>query len=149
MDHQVIPQERKETPAEAVMIGAIRGLLAGGFMTLYVLLAGMVVADSDWAYVRYLDLAHSGSPGQTIFIQLVVSAAFGAAFGFFCYWSRPVQEGWLPTWLAGMAYGMALWVLAVALILPRDHFTLNPLASVYLLFAYLVYGLILGLRQKA
>jgi hypothetical protein len=148
MDHHNIPDEKIESPVEAVVNGAFLGLLAGGFMALYVLLAGMVVAGSDWAYVRYLDLAHSGLPWLTVFTQLAVSTGFGSIFGLLCNWSRPIQEGWMPAWLAGMAYSMVLWTLTVGLILPKDHFSLNPLASVYLLFAYLVYGLTLGLRQK-
>ncbi len=148
MDRQDILYEKKASPAAAAVNGAVLGLLAGGMMALYVLLAGMVVGDSHWAFMRYLDLAHSGSPWKTIFTQLAVSAALGAVFSLFCFWSRAIQEGWMPAWLAGMTYSALLWVLAVALILPSDHYTLNPLASVYLLFAYLIYGLVLGLRRK-
>ncbi len=148
MDQHEIPHGKKEALREAVVNGAFYGLLAGVFMELYVLLAGMVVAGSDWAYVRYLDLAHSGSPWQIIFTQLAVSVVLGAVFGLFCSWSRLVQERVLPTWLAGLAYSMLLWALAAALILPKDHYTLSTLSSVYLLFAYMVYGLLLGLPQR-
>ncbi len=148
MDDHEIPHEKKEALREAALNGAFYGLLAGVFMELYVLLAGMVVAGSDWAYVRYLDLAHSGSPWQTVFTQLAVSLLLGTFFGMFCYWSRLVQERVLPAWLAGLAYGVLLWVLAAALVLPEDHFALSTLSSVYLLFAYMVYGLVLGLRQR-
>ncbi len=148
MDHHEIPREKKEALREAVVNGAFNGLLAGVFMELYVLLAGQVVVGSDWAYVSYLDLAHSGSPWQAVFTQLVILTLFGTVFGVFCYWSMLVQERLLPTWLAGMAYAALLWALAAALVLPQDNFTLDPLSSVYLLFAYLVYGLIMGLRQR-
>ncbi len=148
MDQQGIPHEKKDALREAALNGAFYGLLAGVFMELYVLLAGMVVADSDWAYVRYLDLAHSGSPWQIVITQLALSVLMGAVFGLVCFWSRLVQERVLPTWLAGLAYSMLLWALSAALILPEDHYTLSTLSSVYLLFAYMVYGLLLGLPQS-
>ncbi len=148
MDHHEIPHEKKEALWAAAVSGAFNGLLAGVFMELYVLLAGMVVAGSNWAYMSYLDLAHSGSPLQAVFTQLGVSLLFGAVFGMFCFWSGLVKERVLPPWLAGLAYAMLLWALAAMLVLPQDQFTMNTLSSVYLLFAYMVYGLIMGLRQR-
>ncbi len=148
MDHQAVTDHKKETLGEAVVSGAFNGLLAGGYLALYVLLAGMVVADSDWAYVSYFDLSHSGSPWQIIAIQLAVSAACGAFFGLAFHWSRPLHENLAPPWLVGLAYGIILWFLTAGLILPVDRFTLNPLAAVYLLFAYMVYGLVLGAMKK-
>ena len=148
MDQHEISQVKKESPGEAAVNGVFGGLLGGMLMALYVLLAGQVVADSKWAYVGYLDLAHSGSPLQIIFTQLAVSAVYGAIFGLVCYWIKSGQPDLLPRWLVGLAYGMALWMLAVGFILPKDNFTLSPLSAVYLLFAYLVFGLVLGSRQK-
>ncbi len=148
MDEHEIPHGKKEALREAAVNGAFFGLLAGVFMQLYMLLAGMVVAGSNWAFVSYLDLTHSGSPWQTVFTQLVVSVLLGAVFGAICFWSTLVQKRVMPTWLAGLAYSMLLWALVAALILPKDHFILSPLSSVYLLFAYMVFGLVLGLRPR-
>ncbi len=148
MDEQEIFHEKKAALREAAVNGAFYGLLAGVVMELYMLLAGNVVAGSNWAYVSYLDLTHSDSPWQTVFTQLVVSILLGAAFGMFCNWSSLVKDCVLPTWLAGLAYSILVWALAAALILPKDNFTLSPLSAVYLLFAYMVYGLVLGMRQR-
>ncbi len=73
MDEQEIFHEKKAALREAALNGAFYGLLAGVVMELYMLLAGNVVAGSNWAYVSYLDLTHSDSPWQTVFTQLVVS----------------------------------------------------------------------------
>ncbi len=149
MDDLEIQREKHESSlGEAALDGLVNGLLAGVIMALYVLFAGRVVANNNWAYFGYLDFSHSGVPGNTLFTQMAVSAIYGAAFGMACQMIKPIRQSLLPRWLAGLVYGGALWMLVAGLILPRDNFTLMPLAAVYLLFAYLVYGLILGLRQR-
>ena len=140
--------ERRISLASAAMNGLFNGLLAGGFMALYVVLAGQVVGGSNWAFMGYLDITHSGMPGQATLTHLAISAAYGVIYGMARRLTRLDQQNLLPGWLAGVTYGLLIWTMTITWILPKDHFVLGPLPAGYLLFAHLIYGLVLGSGRK-
>ena len=148
MPDQEMVRERKVSLRYAAVNGLFNGLLAGVIMALYVVLAGQVVGGSKWAYMGYLDITHSGVPGQAILTHLSISAAYGVLYGLARRWTRLDQQALLPGWLAGLTYGFLLWTMTVAWILPKDNFVLGPLPAGYLLFAHLIYGLVLGSGQR-
>ena len=140
--------EKRISLASVAMNGLFNGLLAGVIMALYVVLAGQVVGGSNWAFMGYLDITHSGMPGQAILTHLAISAAYGVIYGMLRRLTRLDQQNLLPGWLAGVTFGLLIWAMTITWILPVDHFVLGPLPAGYLLFAHLIYGLVLGSGRK-
>ena len=146
-DHETLVA-RRVSLVGVVTNGIFNGLLAGVMMALYMALAGLVVGGSNWAFMGYLDITHSGVPGQVILTHLAISAAYGVIYGLVRRLTRLDQQNLLPRWLAGVTYGLLLWTISIAWILPKDHFVLSPLPAGYLLFAHLIYGLVLGSGRR-
>lgn len=147
-DREMLHEQRASLGMAAVN-GLFNGLLAGVMMALYVVLVVQVVVGGDWAYMNYLDILNRDPPNQAVLAHLAISAAYGVVYVLLIRWTHLDRQDVLPRWLAGMVYGFFLWLMNFAWILPKDNFVLGPLPSGYLLFAYLIYGLVLGFGRRS
>ena len=75
--------------------------------------------------------------------HLAVSSIYGALFGVL---SLPLGKR-VPLWLAGVAYGLVLYVIARVAILPGTGSPLLEIPSLIFAAAHLFYGGVLGWLQ--
>jgi hypothetical protein len=133
------------SPAEAAVEGLLRGMAAGIAMLGFLLAAGLVMGEAE----RQTILAASGeltmSPVTGLFAHLAVASFYGLLWG--PAWRWISRHSALPAWMAGMAYGIVLFVLAQSLAqaLPLS---LQQLSSGVMLAAHTCYGFVLGALSR-
>lgn len=133
---------RRINLGDAAVEGLLAGIGAGIGMAVSLLLTQLLQGHLPQEALGSFDVSGSGSPVVGAVMHLAVSGVYGVVFGL--VWSRiPALKRW-GTVLAGMVYGLVLFFIAEAIILPRSA---SPLASSPLWelgLAHLVYGALLG-----
>ena len=136
----------KTSTGEAAAEGLLRGMVAGVAMLASLLLAGLVMGGTQWEAVLAISPLLDGSdlaalPLSGIFTHLAVASFYGLLWGPAWRWIK--QYSALPAWMAGMAYGIILFVLAQSLAqaLPLS---LQQMDGSTILAAHAVYGFVLG-----
>ena len=127
--------------SDRAISGLLRGLLAGVFMMVVLVLAGILSGDSLLIALNRFNPFSQDLPLQGLLLHLGVSAVYGIVFGVL----RVAIPRRVPGWLAGLLYGLLLFGLAELVILPSTGSTLTDLPAVFVLLAHELYGLILGL----
>jgi len=131
---------------------AVSGLLAGGgagtVMMLYLVVAGLTQGEAFAATLGRFDagvVGPGGSPLVGLLAHLATASVYGALFGVA---GRFVPKGWrsrMPSWLAGVAYGLILWGLALVAVLPVFATSLRAFPPLHFAIAHGLYGLVLGI----
>ena len=132
------------TLGEAAVDGLLAGGAAGVAMTLYLLIAEWVGGVEPATVLGRFDPSGSGSPVAGALAHLAVAAVYGALFGVV---ARGLARLWtrVPIWLGGVAYGLILWGLALAAVLPALATSLRAILPLHFAIAHSLYGLALGL----
>ena len=147
-------QSRPVSASDTLISGLIHGVIAGVGMLLWLLLAGMLAGDAPAAVLeRFLIPSQSPNPLSSIFLHLGVSAVYGGIFGLLLLQLLRL----LPTTinrtplklLAGLLYGLLLYLLASTVILPGTNSPLAELHALTFASAHLVYGTLLGALTRA
>ena len=134
---------------DAAVDGLLSGVAAGLLMLIFLLLAGWTNGQSwDWV-LRQFDPGAAPTPLTGVVTHVAVSGVYGILFA--SAW-RPLARrlGRRPTWmawLAGLAYGLLLWLLALIITAARARLSGGWLAGILparLAAAHLLYGLALG-----
>ena len=129
---------------------AVDGLLAGGgagvLMAGYLVAVGLLRGEAIASILGRFDPGQAPSPLVGLLVHLAVAGVYGAVFGWI-RWAllhfRPFER--LPGWLAGAGYGLALLVVAQAVLLPGSGSPLRQLPFVHWTLAHLIYGVTLGI----
>ncbi len=132
---------RNQTTGDRAAHGLLRGVAAGLVMAVVLVLVGLALGDTlDQAISRF---SPSGIevPLQGVLVHLGVSAVYGTVFGLL----QPLLPRRLPGWLTGLVYGLLLYGLALAVVLPRTGPGMANLPPLALALAHGIYGLVLGL----
>jgi uncharacterized membrane protein YagU involved in acid resistance len=108
----------------------------GVYLIMAALLSGYSVAEA----LSWFTPDKGGDALQGILLHLAVSGIYGIGFGLLRHWLFRR----IPGWLSGLAYGLALLVLANLVILPGAGLGLEEFSKLHLGAAHLLYGLILG-----
>lgn len=143
--------ERKFVVTRKATIGdaAVDGLLAGGgaglAMIAYLLVASLVVGEAWRVVLGYFDPGPEGSPVTGMLAHLAVAGVYGVLFGLVAWFTPRRWRRRLPGWLMGLAYGLLLWFLARAVLLPGANSPLQTFPPLHFALGHAVYGLILGL----
>src|SRR5579859_4536199 len=131
---------------DAAVDGLLSGVVAGLLMASFLLAAGLLGGESWDGVLRQFDPGLAPTPLMGAVTHLAVSGVYGILFA--SLW-RPLARIWgrLPAWLAGLVYGVLLWLLAAAVTAARanaggDWFQGIPPAQ--WAAAHLLYGLALG-----
>jgi len=143
MKTQSWPQPKRSW-GDAAVDGLLGGVAAGVAMAVYLLVVGLLGGHPWQAVLAQFDPGPTPLPLTGGLTHLAVAAVYGALFG--VAW-RPLHQVWprLPAVLAGLAYGLALWVLAVLVTSSRASGEwLRVLPAAHLAGAHLLYGVILG-----
>jgi hypothetical protein len=143
-----ILQETRRGWGDAAVDGLLAGGAAGGVMAAYLLAAGLW-AGLDWqAVLAQFDPGPQPQALTGALAHLAVAAVYGAVFGFAwrlwpAGWPRP------PLWAAGLVFGLALLVLALAAVNAQaGSGWLADSGPVNLGVAHALYGLTLGLLMR-
>ena len=80
-------------------------------------------------------------------MHLAVSSIYGMIYALVRRGAR-IDRLKLPGWLAGLAYALMLWVVAVLVLLPAAKSLMLELPWVVFFCGHVAYGLVLGARQK-
>jgi hypothetical protein len=142
---------RQTTAGEVAVDSLVSGILAGVGMALYLVVVGVILGDEPGLVLRRFDPASGSSPLSGALAHLAVSGVYGMVYGL--AW-RPLARSrlrtgalgrWLP-WLAGLAYGFVLLLVAET-VTHRLSGTSSPLLDIpflHLALAHLIYGLVLS-----
>ncbi len=129
---------------DAAVDGLLGGLVGGVGMTLYLVVACALEGEGVAAMLQRF-APDGGTPLSGLFMHLAVSGVYGLLFAL--GW-RLVARLRLPFVPLVLVYALALWGLAVALVLPGSGSTLVEISPLHLLFAHLVYGLLLSMTLR-
>jgi hypothetical protein len=123
--------------------GLLRGSIAGLVMAVVLIPVGLAAGDTWLQALNRFNPFGQESPLQGLLLHIGISAVYGIVFGLL----QPIFPRRLPSWLAGLWYGLLLFCLAEFLILPTTGSGMADLPALALLVAHGLYGLVLGLRN--
>ena len=136
--------QKETTLGDAAVDGLLAGGGAGVLMAAYLIVAGLAVGEGLTVILGRFDPGGTASPVVGALTHLAVSGIYGALFGI--GW-RIVPRGWRGRWTglgAGLGYGLALFGVAVALLLPATTSPLSEIPALHFAAAHALYGLALG-----
>jgi hypothetical protein len=127
--------------------GLLKGILAGIVMLLYLLVSGFFRGDDPLLALARFSPIENATPFLGLLVHLGVSAIYGALFGLLCWFfiiRRQMNTGRWTLVLAGLAYGLLLWLIAQVLLLPGSGSGLAQFGAGNLAVGHLIYGAVLG-----
>ncbi len=133
------------TLGDAAVDGLCSGVIAGVVMVAYLVMVELVAGPGPELVLGRFDPNEATSPLTGRLMHLAVASVYGALFGLIGWLTARVRPfGRLPAWLAGLAYGLTLLLLAKAVILPGVASPLLEISTVHFTLAHVIYGLTLG-----
>jgi hypothetical protein len=138
--------DKEITAGDSAVSGLLNGLFGGAAMALVIVLFSLL-SGQGLAYLTYFSAEMPVPPLQGLLMHLGVSCTYGMIYGLLRHITH-MERLKLPHALPGLIYGLGLWALAVALILPAAKSLMLNLPWVVLFSAHAVYGLVLGMKQK-
>jgi len=126
--------------------GLMSGVAAGLLMAAFLLAAGSLAGPGWEAVLRQFDPGSTPTPLTGAITHLAVSGVYGILFASL---GRPLRRYWAgrPAWLAGLVYGLLLWLLAAAITAAptgQGGGWMQAIPPMPLAVAHLLYGLALG-----
>jgi len=136
---------RKHGAGDAVVDGLLRGIAAGLVMAVVLVVVELLQGQSAATTLGRFGLNGPATPIAGLLGHLAVAAVYGGVWGF--VWL--VVRRWLPipTWLAGLVYGLVLFAVGQVLLRAAGS-PLLELSTLSLVLAHAVYGLVLGLLTR-
>jgi hypothetical protein len=133
--------------------GAIAGIGGGLAMIIVAALLSIAIGHDVWREPREIAMPLFGAAAQSgwapivvgTVIHFIIAALFGAIFGIVSRRLLGLPSDYGAQVLAGLIYGMALWVLAYFIILPIVNPALLDTYAPSFLIQHLVYGVVAGL----
>ena len=138
-----LPQ-KDVSPGDAAVSGLFGGLGAGFLMAVFLALVGLLSGRGLGTYLGYFAFGEPAAPLQGLLAHLAVSGVYGLLFGLGWRWMRGKRLRHVPGWMGGLVYGILLWVLALAVILPGTDSPLRLIPPGLLAAAHGIFGLALG-----
>jgi hypothetical protein len=142
----ILPKDQLEA-GDAAVKGLFYGFIAGVGMAVLLVGAGLVSGEPATSTLARFTPISTGGPLAGVLAHLAVSGIYGMVFGLlwstFLRWLRLDASTWHAI-LAGLAYGLLLWLGAQFILLPTAGAALEFIPVSQFLFVHLVYGLILG-----
>jgi hypothetical protein len=121
----------------------LAGGVAGVAMAVYLLAAAGLSGEGPATLLARFDGSGSGLSVAGALNHLAVAAVYGAVFGGLRHLIPFRRNDWRLGLLCGLAFGLALWAVALAVLLPAAS-PLRAIAPVHFAVAHGVYGLIIG-----
>lgn len=154
MDHSNPVQARSISPTDTLINGLVGGILAGLGMLAWLLLAGLLTGEAPQALIEKFAIpGQQPNPLSSIFLHLGVSAVYGGIFGALLRLLLRLlpspESSTAGRLVSGLAYGLLLYLLANAILLPATASPLSQIAAPALASAHLAYGALLGALTRA
>lgn len=145
MSQKTMRTPKDMTMGNTAVDGLLAGLVGGVVMALFLVAAGWLAGAPPLTTLAYFDPAQTGSWLTGLLAHLAVSAIYGVVFGLLLGIVgriRPSLVRW--GWLLGLGYGLALWALALGLVVTAVSAPLAQILPWQFGLAHLIYGLVLG-----
>jgi hypothetical protein len=126
---------------ELAVEGLFAGIAAGLVMLLYLMVSGILSGEAASVMPGRFSIQVPPNPLQGALLHLAVSGIYGMLFGII--WR--FVGGRISCWLAAVLYALAIYLLAIFVLLPGTGTPLLKIAPLHFVLAHLVYGLGLGL----
>jgi hypothetical protein len=144
MEKATTLSHKHTSPGDAAVSGLFGGLGAGMLMAGFLALAGLLAGQGMGTFLGSFASGENVSPVQGLLTHLAVSGVYGVVFGLGWRYAKGNRPSRVPGWMGGLAYGILLWILALAVILPGTDSPLRLLPPGVLAAAHAVYGIALG-----
>jgi hypothetical protein len=118
-------------------------------MLAFLLLVGLLAGEAPAVTIaRFSVPGQETTPIASAFLHLGVSAVYGSLFGLlFHLLPLKIRRG-IWKWLAGLVFGLLLYLLASGILLPASGSLLLETPAVILAAAHAAYGLVAGIWIK-
>lgn len=131
-----------DVAVDGLLAGLLAGLVMGAFLVSVELLAGVGVLE---ALARF-DPGGNQSAVSGVLFHLAVSALYGVIGALLFRLVQGRRPSWTRWgWLFGAVYGLALWAVAQAILVPGVYDTADVVPPLLFGLAHLLFGLVLGL----
>jgi hypothetical protein len=143
-NNKTIPVDSNTTWGDVAIDGLWPGLIGGIIMIVYLLLVGLMIDTKPLAIFAYF------SPNDTLpaiaglGTHLAVSAVHGTIFGLITAVIGQRRPNKLPLWLAGILFGLLLWLTAHLIIVPSGLSDLGAIPAGHFLLAHILFGAVMG-----
>lgn len=125
---------------DAAVDGLMHGVAAGAAMAAYLVVVGLVSGEGPAQMLARFDPG-GASPLTGALMHLAVSGVYGIGFALI---QRLVGRR-VPSWLAGLIYGVLLLLVAEAIVPPGASSPLRAIPALHFAVAHGLYGLTLGI----
>ena len=130
---------RNTTMGDAAVDGLLGGMTAGVVMAIYLVVFSFIGGEGSAVLGRFDPNNQSVLVGTLL--HLAVSGVYGAVFGIGWKYMRRLN---LPAWLVGLAFGVALFLLAEFVLLTTSQLPLANISFVQFGIGHAIYGLVTG-----
>jgi hypothetical protein len=132
---------------DAAVTGLFSGLQGGAAMAGIIVLFS-ILNGQGLSYLGYFSAGEPIIPLVGLVTHLAVSSIYGMLYALGRRLTGLDRRKLLPGWAAGLVFALGLWLIAVVLFLPAAKSLLLTLPWVVFLTGHIIYGLVVGLRQK-
>lgn len=136
---------REKSGGDTAVDGLLAGIVAGLGMTAYLILTGLLSGVPATVMLGRFDPGMDGRWLIGTLAHLAVAGVYGVVFALLFGVVVRIRPSLLRFgWLLGLVYGLVLVGLARGVLLPVAGSALMEIATVQLVIAHVVYGLVLG-----
>jgi hypothetical protein len=137
--------QRKKVIGDVAVDGLLAGMGAGVIMGLLLAILGLLDGSNPVELLGRFDPAGQDQALVGGLMHLAMSAIYGVLFAIVYHF---LAGRWAATrrwgWLIGAGYGLALWLAAQFVFLPRTGAALAEIAPLHFALGHLAYGEALG-----
>ena len=144
MEKSKIQRKERSGFGEMAVEGLFGGMVAGIVMLVYLLATGLLSGQAPGVVAGGFSLQTPTNPVQGTLLHLAVSATYGLLFGMLI----ALLGRRLSAWALALLYMLAIYLLAVFVLMPVSQSRLLQIAPLHFALAHLVYGLVLALWFK-
>jgi hypothetical protein len=130
--------------SDATLDGLFGGLAGGVAMAAFLVAWGLIMGSGPGAVLGLFDPREHGVALSGALTHLAIASVYGILFGLIWWALRRGLRLGVPVWLAGAVYGLALLLVAKAVVLPAAGSPLAEIPTLHFAIAHLIYGVVLG-----
>jgi len=145
MTESKVLTSKHASAGDAAVDGLLSGIAAGIVMAVYLVAVGLVMGEGPGIVLSRFDPGEASSPLTGALMHLAVAGVYGMLFALGRRLIvRRQPFGRMLGGLAGLAYGLALLLIAERVVLPGTNSPLREIPFLHFALAHVFYGLTLG-----
>ncbi len=130
--------------SDVALDGLFGGVAAGVAMAVYLVAWGLMTGAGLGAVLGMFDPGERGIALTGALTHLAVASVYGILFGMIWWTLRRTLRLSVPAWLVGAIYGLALLLVAKAVVLLAAGSPLAEIPTLHFAVAHIIYGVVLG-----